>query len=95
MTVMSSPTKTLDIEDASQLSMIAYERAAYGAVEGGEEALSGLQSDEARQIGAVLIDPAKPTEERIRRAADYFLKSASETAKRSEEFARRPRFVKV
>ncbi len=92
MTVMSSPPKTLDIEDASQLSMIAYERAAYGTVEDGERALNGLQSDEARQIGAALIDPAKASDDRIRRAADYFLKWAAETARRSEQLARRPRF---
>lgn len=90
MTVTSSPTKALDIEDASQLSMIAYERAAYGAVEDGEKALNGLLSDEARQIGAVLIDPSKPADERTRRAADYFLKWAAESARRSVDLARRP-----
>jgi hypothetical protein len=92
MTMTSSPTKALDIEDASQLSIIAYERAAYGAVENGEQALNGLQSPEARRIGAALIDPDTDTDDQTRRAAEYFLRWANETAKRSVEFARRPSF---
>jgi hypothetical protein len=84
----------IEMDDASQLSLIAYEKSAYGRVEGGDEVIKSLSSDIARQIAAAIIDPASPEnlDPEVKRAVDYFDNWARETSARAQRYSRRPSF---
>jgi len=84
----------IEMDDASQLSLIAYEKRAYGRVEGGDEVINNLYSDIARQIAAAIIDPSSPEnlDPEVKRAVDYFDHWAKETSARAQQYSRRPSF---
>ena len=85
----SAEDKALEVEDASQLSMLAYERAAYGRIDDADGALRRLRSEDARRIGKAIVDPTAHTDDRIRRAAEYFIEWAENTAQRSVQLSQR------
>jgi hypothetical protein len=84
-------TRTIDMDDASQLSMLAYEKNAYGHVEGGAEVIKGLSSELARKIASAIVGPDSGNlEPEVERAVDYFRDWARSTSARAQEHARRP-----
>ena len=90
MSTIFEENKSLNVEDASQLSMLAYELQVYGAITDRGQALQRLQSSHARQIGEVLLNGTLSTaDDRIRRAAEYFLEWARTTSRKSVELSRR------
>lgn len=89
----SAKDKAFEIEDASQLSMLAYERAAYGRIDDADGALRRLRSEDARRIAEAIVDPAAHTDDRILRAAKYFIEWAENTAQRSVELSQRRRDI--
>jgi hypothetical protein len=85
--------KTIDIDDASTLSMLAYEQAAYGAVKGATDVINRLGSDVARKIAIAIVNPQEPLnlDEETASAVEYFRKWAIETSSRSPQLSsRRP-----
>ena len=84
--------RTLELEDASQLGMLAYEKENYGEVKDSEKVVNDLSSDLAREIARVIVDPqsVENADPEVERAAKYFSDWAHETAQRSRQFTYRP-----
>lgn len=84
--------RTIDIDDASTLSMLAYEQAAYGTVKDAASAMNRLGSEVARQIAHAIVNPheAMNLDEETVGAVEYFRKWARETATLAPQLSRRP-----
>jgi hypothetical protein len=81
---------SIGTEDASQLSILAYQLRTGRNVADVQRFLDRLKSEHARHIGRVIVGEEDSVSEDTIRQADYYLRWAEETARTARQASRRP-----
>jgi hypothetical protein len=81
---------SIEVEDASQLSMLAYQVQTRPKTFDVKPFLDRLKTEHARRIGRVIVGDEDAAGDEAIQQAGYFLRWAEETAKTAREASRRP-----
>jgi len=82
--------ESIDIEDASQLAMLAYQFRTRPAFVKLQRVVQRLKTDRAKAIAQVIVGEQGTAGEETVRQANYYTRWAEETAKTAVESSRRP-----